>query len=156
MEFEYITDILDKLPEEGQRKVRDVMSKYPDNPWWLAEDPVRAAVGQFENLDCLMIPQDRFEKGLEILMGRPVLYPFELKIESFNKELRSAIDLYHETGQTVEELSPKEAEIKYTEAINAIEEAANKLGLNFIFPEASVTAAIEKINRQGEYEDSSN
>lgn len=57
--------------ERRQNNCLTAMSKYGENHWWLSQDTLEIAKYQLSE-DILLVPFDKFHKGLEKLLGRPV------------------------------------------------------------------------------------
>lgn len=91
MEWKYIDDVIDSLPEENKRAVLDTMRKYGDNKWWMSNDLLEVARYQiFEPI--LMVPFSRFHEGIEKLLGRPIYtHEFGVNYEGLKAEANEAI-----------------------------------------------------------------
>ena len=82
---------INKLSQEDISRVRKVMEKYGDNHWWESNDPIKLATYQLYE-PVLLADYSLFFKGLEKLLGRPVLNTeFFLNISDLREEMKLGI-----------------------------------------------------------------
>lgn len=94
MNWRFVEDVLDTLPEKNRQAALKAMKKYGENRWWRSNDPVEIAQYQVSE-DILLVPFGLYHEGIEKLLGRPV-YTHEFRssnMESLQEEAREAMEL---------------------------------------------------------------
>ncbi len=135
MKWKYIDDIIDTLPAENRRNILETMKKYGDNKWWRSKDPIYVARYQvFEPI--LMVPFDKYHKGIEKLLGRPVYtHEFGLDYEGLKREAEEAIRKLKK-GESLKQTPEYQAK-KVAESIRQLADYASKKGKKVIIAEVN-------------------